>query len=123
MKKTIIACLVTAMTALAAPFLHSAPPAANTVDDLRKAITSSPYTWEHDKTHYDLTFNADGTGKSAKSPLKWQAVNAQVVSITWLKESGEPNGNTAELTFSADYSSYSGTNKAAKTIEVNGHRV
>ncbi|HWB58667.1 MAG TPA: hypothetical protein VG733_04210, partial [Chthoniobacteraceae bacterium] len=78
---------------------------------------------EHGPVHYDLTFKADGSGRSAKSPFKWQAVNTQVVDITWFKDSGEPNGATSELTFSADYSTYSGTNHDAKTIEVHGHRV
>ena len=105
------------------PLLRAGTPAANTVDDLRKAIVAFPYTWDHDKIHHDIKFNADGTGKSAKSPFKWQAVNAQRVNITWLKGSGEPNGYTGDFTFSQDYSTYTGTDRAAKTFEVNGHRV
>ena len=118
------------MTALAAflfvmpaPAAHSATPATNTVDDLRKAIVAFPYTWEHDKIHYNIEFHADGSGNAPKNPFKWQAVHAQEVEITWLKKNGDPDGDSAHLTFNHDYSSYTRTNQAAKTIQVNGHQV
>ena len=90
--------------------------------DLRKAIAAFPYTWEHEKTNYNIEFYADGSGNAPKNPFTWRAVNAHEVDITWLKKNGDPDGDTAHLTFSRDYSSYTGTSYSKHTFAVWGHQ-
>ena len=136
MKKPIIASVIAVICFIAAglttplvfvalaPMLHAQLPDVNGGDDLTKAIVKYPYTWEHDTVHYKIIFNADGTGRTPKTDFNWHVVNAHQIEI--IHFSGvrpDQQSETVHITFSQDYSTYTGTFFDASTIKVNGHQL
>jgi len=78
--------------------------AANTTEDLQKAITKFPYTWEVPDGKSTVTFNSDGTGKQTFFTFTWQILDAQQIELTITGGT-----NKAKLRFSDDYTSYTGS--------------
>ncbi len=87
------------------PFLDEK---TNTIDDLHAAITKQPYTFHAGNYVMHLTFHANGTGEEEDWKFKWHAKDAQTIELTLLDAKGAPTPKKTTLTFSPDYTTYSG---------------
>ena len=123
MKKRLLLCCVLSAAALSTISIARAQapassPAAgtnpflddkkNSIDDLHAAITKQPYTFLAGSYTMHLTFHSNGTGEEEDWKFKWHAKDAQTIELSLLGPNGQPNGKKTTLTFTADYSSYTG---------------
>jgi hypothetical protein len=115
MKKTKIACIA-ALVSFLAP-VYAQRPDVNPEETLRQAIVKYPYTWDHSKTHYNIKFNADGTGTGQNYDFTWRVVGPHDIEIV----RGAAHDQSVRLTFSADFTSYEGTLQE-KIPKVSGHQ-
>ena len=93
--------------------------ATGTNDDLRKAIVKKFYTWEaagSDKKN--IKFDANGTGLQSDFHFKWRIINPQGIEI--VAEDSIYGNAKAVLTFSPDYTSYTGRSFDGAT-PISGH--
>lgn len=94
----------------------------NTTENLHAAITKQPYTFLAGSYTMHLTFHSNGTGEEEDWKFKWHAKDAQTVELSQLGTNGQPNGKKTTLTFTSDYSSYTGFHFDG-IMKVSGHVV
>ena len=87
------------------PFLDESK---NTTETLHNAITKLPYTFLAGSYTMHLTFKSDGTGFEEDWKFKWHAKDGLTVELQELGKDGKPDGKKTTLTFSSDYTSYTG---------------
>lgn len=94
----------------------------NTIDDLHAAITKQPYTFLAGNYTMHLTFHSNGTGEEEDWKFKWHAKDAQTIELSLLGPNGQPTGKKTTLTFTSDYSTYTGFHFDG-ILKVSGHMV
>jgi hypothetical protein len=77
---------------------------ANTTDDLLKAISLYPYTWETQGGKTTVTFKMDGTGKQTSFSFTWKVKSVQEAELTMAG-----SVTKATIRFNNDYTTFAGT--------------
>jgi hypothetical protein len=101
------------------PFLNESK---NNMEDLHNAIIKQPYTFLAGGFTMHLTFHSDGTGEEEDWKFKWHAKDAQTIELEELGKNKKPDGRKTTLTFSPDYTSYTGHHFDGVTV-VSGKQV
>lgn len=94
--------------------------ASNSIDTLHASITKSPYTYIKGTYTLSIKFKGNGTGEGTDWKFKWHSKDAQSIELVMLKPNGQPSDKKTILTFSADYTSFTGTDFDELT-KVSGH--
>lgn len=94
--------------------------AGNSIDTLHANITKAPYTYIKGTYNLTIKFKGNGTGEGTDWKFKWHSKDAQTIEMVMLKPNGQPSDKKTILTFSADYSSFTGTD-FDEVSKVSGH--
>ena len=81
----------------------------NSIDTLHASITKKPYAYLKGTFTLTISFKGNGTGECTDWKFKWHSKDAQTIEMEMLDPKGHPNGKKTTLTFSADYTTFTGT--------------
>jgi len=92
----------------------------NSIDTLHASITKGPYAYIKGEYTLAIHFKGDGNGECTDWKFKWHSKDAQTIEMEQLNPKGKPTGKKTTLTFSADYTTFTGTDFDEIT-KVTGH--